>query len=235
MAKEPPLLDDGDTVGEIGRFAKVVGDVKDRQLVAALETFEGAHDAVAQGGVDGAEGLVQQQQPGAGHQAAGQGDPLPLPTGEPGDPPLQEIADLQKLQQFGEERFVTLSAEAVGEADVRLDVEMGEEGVILEDESDLSAMGREGMDRLLIQKDTPRFQGKQPRDRFEELALTSAGAAEDDAVLSRLHRQIQPLDGESPLSPGEPFQSQSAHGRSLSGGFFRIDASPVIRGGAMTR
>ena len=73
---------DGDPVADVLDDREVVGDEDERQVVVGLEVSEQVQDLGLDAHVEGTDRLVTDQQAGAQHEAAGDGDPLALATGE---------------------------------------------------------------------------------------------------------------------------------------------------------
>ncbi len=107
----------------------------------------------AQGGVQVGQGLVQQEDLGPQDQRPGQGHPLLLAAGYLVDASPGEVLHAHDLEHLPGARLRLsfadpLELEPVGH--VPLDVEMGEEGVVLEDGGDGAALGRQGGDVLAV-------------------------------------------------------------------------------------
>ena len=77
-------VEDGDAVGELDRLVDVVGDEDDRLAHPALQVEQLVLQAGPHDRVDGAVGLVHQQDRRVGGQRPGHADPLLLPAGELG-------------------------------------------------------------------------------------------------------------------------------------------------------
>jgi hypothetical protein len=71
-----------DVVGEVLHGRQVVGDEQAGELHVALQVREQVEHRGLHGHVEGAGGLVCDEQSRAGDQGAGDADPLPLPAGE---------------------------------------------------------------------------------------------------------------------------------------------------------
>ena len=79
---EPPGPHHGHPVGDRERLLVVVGDQQRRGVCPAQDVAELAGQVLAQRRVEGAERLVEQQQPRLDGQGPGEGDALPLAAGE---------------------------------------------------------------------------------------------------------------------------------------------------------
>src|SRR5207253_5621057 len=82
------------------------------------------------------ERLVEEQRLRSARERAGERDALALAGGELGRADPREVGDAEPFQQFA------AAAIPGGEANVRLDREVREEGVVLEDEADGALLGR---------------------------------------------------------------------------------------------
>ena len=79
---DAPCLEDGDAVGEGVGVDGVVGDEQPDAVERGEVPAQVAADLAAGAGVEGGEGLVEQQQAGLGGEGPGQGDALGLAAGE---------------------------------------------------------------------------------------------------------------------------------------------------------
>ena len=71
-----------DLVGDLERLFLIVRDEDRRHAHLVVKTPQPLPQLLAHLGVEGAEGLVEQQHLGLGGQGAGQGDALPLTAGQ---------------------------------------------------------------------------------------------------------------------------------------------------------
>ena len=79
---DAPLVDKEHLIGdELGIF-RIVGDHQYGNALLAGEARHFGQHLPTQGGIEGREGLIQQQQRFAAHQRPGQPDPLLLAAGE---------------------------------------------------------------------------------------------------------------------------------------------------------
>ncbi len=96
----------------------------------------------AQAGVEGVEGLVEQDQARFRRQRSRQRHPLLLAAGELMWEALRQAAEADQLQQLLDPAAAALGARQA-EADVGGDVEVGEEGALLGYEADRATLGGE--------------------------------------------------------------------------------------------
>jgi hypothetical protein len=111
--------------------------------------------------------FVEQQHARLGRQGAGERHPLLLAAGDLPHPPRLVAGEVDQ----GERRAdppggVLLGRPRQAEGDVLADGEVGEEGVVLEDHAEMTALGREGGDVALLDQDAaavrPLEAGDQP-------------------------------------------------------------------------
>ena len=75
---DPAQVHNGDPVGDHPGHGEVVGDKEHGHRQPAAEVTDQVEDGGGQGHVEGAGGLIAQQQRGWHHDGAGQGHPLAL-------------------------------------------------------------------------------------------------------------------------------------------------------------
>ena len=123
------LGENADPVGERSGILEVMGDEDRRQAELAQQLLElGAHTR-ARVRVERGHRLVEQQHRGIACERPGQRDPLALAARELLGPRPRQVRDPEPLEQL-------VHAVAAAEADVRLDGEVREERVLLEDQPD---------------------------------------------------------------------------------------------------
>ena len=123
---------------------------------------------LAQLQVQGAQGLVQQQDLGAGHQGPGDGHPLLLAAGQAGDscgfqnrsgpPERASRATLASISPLG-----TLLLPK-GEGHVFKDVQVGKEGILLKNSVDVPFVGGHVVDFLAQEEDFALIRGLKAAD-----------------------------------------------------------------------
>nr|WP_058556883.1 hypothetical protein [Thiohalocapsa sp. ML1] len=142
MVDQAPVLEDQDGVAEVEGLLVVVGGDQGGDALRPQAPVQAAEQAPAQHRVDVAEGLVHEEHPRAYRERPGQGHPLLLAAGEPVDAPVPQVGDLKEFQELlhqGPRR----SGAAQAERQVLLDVQVGEEGELLEHEGDLPLLRRD--------------------------------------------------------------------------------------------
>ena len=144
---EPPVVHDGDQVGEGERFRLVVRHVDEGASKLLVKTLELAPHGDAQGHVEVAQGLVHQEHGGLAHDGAPEGHPLALPAGKLPGPALEQLGDPEGAGRLAYPplylgrvhlHHAKREAHVLGDAHVRI------EGVALEDHRDVAAVGGEG-------------------------------------------------------------------------------------------
>ena len=146
------------------------------------------------------ERLIQQQDLRIGGQRARDGHALLLAAGKLGRVTIGQMGQVHALQQRdGAQPGVPLPSQGVGHVLQR--VQMGKEGVTLEDIPDVAMPGRHvagssgpapAKERAAVQQDLARVGREQPGDDVQRRRLADAGRAEQHADLGahlQTHRQ----------------------------------------------
>ncbi len=134
---QPALAEHGDLVGQRQGLGLVVGDQQAGGLRGPQGPGDGAARRLAQRGVEGGEGLVEEDDGGARGQRAGQGDPLLLAAGELVRGAAAEGArELDEVEHLVDPGARAALAAGQPEADVGGHVEVREERALLRDVAD---------------------------------------------------------------------------------------------------
>ena len=137
---------------------------------SASSSRELAADNAAGVRVERRERLVEEEDRGVARERAGERDALPLAARQVAGPGTGEMRDPEALEQLVD----PLSA---AEGDVAADVEVREERVLLEDEPDRAALGRQVDPRLRVEprrcseRDAAALGPNQSRDRAQHARL----------------------------------------------------------------
>lgn len=176
-----------------------MGDEDEGDADLVLQGLEFQLHLLAQLCVQGTEGFVEQQHPGAADQSPGEGDPLTLAAGE-----LCGTSGAVALQADPGERRAGLPqplglghlADLQGVGDVLLHRHVREEGVVLEDGVDVAFEGGEAGDVLPGEFD-PSLGGRlETGDQPQHRGLARAGGAEHGEELAVAHGQVDTVDGD---------------------------------------
>lgn len=143
------FIHQGDSIGHDEGFLLIVGDKDKGNPEFCLEIFEFDLHVLAELGIEGGEGFVEEEHLGAADEGAGEGDALALTARELVGFPGLEVLEGNKREGFEHAAFAfggfdLLHGEA--EFDIIADVEVGEKGVALEDLIHIAAVGGEGGD-----------------------------------------------------------------------------------------
>jgi hypothetical protein len=153
------VVHDNDLVGELEGLLLVVGDKDGGEVDVFLEIEEPAAEFLADFGVEGAKRFVEEEDFGLGGEGAGEGDALALAAGELVGEAVAEAGEADHFEEFvdavGDFLFgrAVFAADFEAEGDVFKDVEVTEEGVVLEDEADAALAGRGVGDVLAVEVD----------------------------------------------------------------------------------
>ena len=149
-----------------------------------------------------AGGLVSQDDSGLGDQRPGDGHPLLLAAGEVAGIAGQLALQIQKAHDLPEEGLVLLLAvQTDGEDDVLIGSEVGDQVVILKDETDpLAAEDGEVLVPKVLQLEVVHLHGAaggpvQPAQHVQQGGLAGAGGADDGHELPRLYGQGDVVQG----------------------------------------
>ena len=142
---EAAVVDDGQAVGHLHGLLLVVGDQHRRHGQRVVQVAQPQAQLRAHLGVEGAEGLVEQQHLGLDGQGAGQGHALALAARELGRVALAEVGQAHQLEQLvhpGLDLGLGAVADLEAEGHVAPHREVAERRVVLEAEADAAAARR---------------------------------------------------------------------------------------------
>jgi hypothetical protein len=175
-----------------------VGDVDGGGAEPAVKALQlGAH-LDAQPGVEVAQGLVEEERGGLADDRAPQGDALPLSAGELPGPPLQEIAQPERLRRLEDAPLdVRLGdvPELEGERHVPPDRHVRIEGVVLEDHREVAVSGGKAVDPAVADRDRSAVRFLEPGDHPEQGGLAAARGADQDEEFAVLHLERNAVHG----------------------------------------
>ena len=186
-----------------------MGDVERRR---AAPTQDGAHvggQLLAQGPVQGGQGLVQQQQPRRRGERPGQGHPLGLPAGQGRHAPPLEAGQADELKHLAHP-LAPLGARQAGETvgDIAADVAVLEELAVLEHEAEAALVDGHAHHAPPVPGDLAGGHVLQAGHRAQQGGLARARGPQEGDDLPGGHLQVDAVDGvQVPVGHGEP-----AHG-----------------------
>jgi hypothetical protein len=138
-------------------------------------------EALPQPRVQGAERLVEQEQPGRGREGAGQRDTLPFAAGEGRRQPVRERREADEVEQVADPS-VDLGPGGVTEpqrvGDVASHRQLGEELAVLEHQREAAAVGRRTAQVVALPGHRARG-GLEAGDRAQQGGLARARGPED--------------------------------------------------------
>ena len=168
-------------LGDVHRLLLVVGDEDRRHVHLLVEVAQPGAQVLADLGVEGAEGLVEQQHLRLHGQRPGQGHALALAAGELGGEAAGQPVELDQAQQLvdavGDLRLLPL-ADLQPEADVFEHGHVLEGGVVLEDEADAAILRRLRGRVLVVDHDPAGIEVLEPGDRPQQRGLAAAAGPE---------------------------------------------------------
>jgi hypothetical protein len=172
---------------------------------------------LAQLAVQGPEGLVQQQHPGAVDQGPGQGHALALAARELGGPAVAEVVQAD-LGQSGRDPIGALGlrhlADPQAVADVLGHAHVREQGVVLEDGVDVALEGRPGGDLHPAQVDGALAGQLEAGDHAQGGGLARPRGPEEGEQLALADVEVDPVNGRDlPVALGQPTQAHGGRAR----------------------
>ena len=180
-----PARQQHDPVGEAGGLAHVVGDEHDAEVPVGPQPLELVVEQVAGHGVEGAEGLVHEEDVGLLGEGPGDGDPLAHAAGQLVGPLVAEPVEVDGVQELlglpGPLALRGTPAQLEGELDVAADREPREQRRLLEHQGDPAAA-----------VDGARRRGVEAGDEVEQRALAAARGADEAHELAGVHLEEMP-------------------------------------------
>ena len=111
-----------------------MSDEEARPLVLLPQAQQLLVEALARDLVEGGEGLVEEQEPGAGGQGPGDGGAHAHAAGELGREGVGEVGEAHQLEELAHPSGVRGPAQLQGQSDVAVHRAPGQQGRVLEDE-----------------------------------------------------------------------------------------------------
>jgi hypothetical protein len=186
---------DGNLVGHGKGFALVVRDEQEGDADAALEGFELDAHLFAALGVEGGEGLVEEEDFGFEDNGAGESDALALAAGELAGATVLfagEADEVEGTLDAAVDVFGAVAAES--ELDVFAGGEVGEEGVALEDGADVPLVRFAVVDDLAVEEDVAGVGGFEAGDEAEGGGLATPGGSDEGEKTAFRDREGDPVD-----------------------------------------
>ncbi len=194
--REATVLQHRDPIRERERFVVIVGDEDGRQPQTANQSAHLVDEVVATSPVEGSERFIQHEESGFGGESAREGHALLLATGEFLNPPMLEPGETDARER-GAGAFVdfvarsTLHAQAEG--DVGEHVAVGEERVVLEHQSEPTAMGRSVGEIVVIPRNCA-FAAIEAGDCPQQSGLARPRRSQNDDHLAVVHVEVDSVE-----------------------------------------
>ena len=199
---DDPVLHDHDGVGHGQGLLLIVGHVDEGDAQLLLHALQFHLHLLAELQVEGAQGFVEKQDLGLVHQGSGDGHPLLLAAGELVDPALAVTLQVHQLQHGLHLLFDLLLGgllDPKAEGDVVEDVQVREQGVLLEDGVDLPLVGGYLGDVRAVHQNLARGGHDEARDEPQHGGLAAAGRAEERQKLPVVDVQVHVVQSEIPV------------------------------------
>ena len=169
-----------------------MGDEERGRRGLAEDAPELTGEPIVQLAVEPGEWLVEQQGARGGGERAGQRHALRLAAAEVGDVAAAETAQAHQFEHRLDPLLPVRDGHPLHlqpEADVRRDVPVWEELLVLEHHADAAAVGRQTSDVSAVQPDSARRRHHEAGDDAQERRLAAAGGAEEGHDLGVADRQ----------------------------------------------
>ena len=218
---DPALVHHDDAVGDLERLLLVVRHEDAREPDLVVEAPQPAPQLLAHLRVEGAEGLVEEEDPRLDGEGAGEGHALPLAPGELGRQAVGEPVELDELEELRHllpdlrlARPGGPRPHAQPEGDVLEDAHVTEERVVLEDEAD--AAPAHVLPRLVLslEEDLPGVGPLEAGDDPQEARLARARRAEEGHELPRRDVEAHVVHGDEVAEPLGDATDLDAHAAS---------------------
>lgn len=163
----------------------MVGDEEDGDGVAGQVVAEFFAEAFAGGAIEGREGFVEEEDAGLDGEGSGEGGALLFAAGDLTRVAIGEGGDAPGFQEGLDAAIAFMRSQALeAEGDVLGDGEVGEEGAILEEESDASLLGGKvdvgGGPDFVLEGDLAGVDAFQSGEGAEGGGFSFAGFSEED-------------------------------------------------------
>ena len=193
------LLDDAgpehrDPVRHHHRLVLVVGDVHHGDPEVAVDAADLVLQLLAKAAVEGAEGLVHQDQVRLEHEGARDGHALLLAARQLSGPPLLQAFqpyELEGAADAGAPVFWGEAAHLEGEGEVVAHRHVREEGVVLEHHADAAAAGRQVVHRAAGDADDAGGGRLEPGQHHQAGCLARSGGPEQGEELALGNLQVE--------------------------------------------
>ena len=193
----------------------VVGDVDRRLAQAPQQEAEFVHEPVPQRPIQGAQRLVQHEQPRPRRQRPGQGHPLGLAARQRRHGPLSVAGQPDQVEHaadpFGSQRLGH-SRHAEPEPDVARHVPVREQDLLLEHEPEAPFVGRHPGEILATPGDRSGHRGLESRHCPQQRRLATTAGAEQYHNLAGSDRQVDAVEHRRPVETDrDAIDGQAAH------------------------
>ena len=173
-----------------------MGDENEGNADLLLDPLQFPLHLLAQLQIQGAEGLVQQQDVRLIHQGAGDGHTLLLTAGKLGDVALgiafQVHQGKHTVDLLGDD-IVRQLFDTQAEGDVFENIQMGKQGIALEDGVDLPLVGGDVVDALAVKDDRALVLLQEAAQNAQQRGFAAAGGTEQRHKLILINIQIDTL------------------------------------------
>lgn len=196
----PTVPEHQDSVTEGQSFTLIVSDEDGRSAGGPQHGHDLVADLDAEVLVEAGERLVEKQDGGRGGQGTGQGHPLTFASGQLVGVASGVVLEGDQRQHLGDPRPTPRAPEAgEPEAHVRLDGEVGEQGMLLEDDAHTPTLRGQvsvgPIDRPAGQDHLAGIRGHEPGEHPQHRGLAAPAGPDEAEDLVRVEVEPDPVDG----------------------------------------
>ena len=205
---EVPAIDDDNARGDREGVFRIVGH-EQGGLAEALENVADLFaQLAAQGGIEVGKGFVEEKQLRLGRECPCKSETLPFASGKLVGKTLFFPREADELETGGDAisaGFFVLHNEAV--IDIPLDSEVGKEGSVLKDETELARLGRDfAGDRLSgddasVEEDLPSVGRLESGGKTQQTGLAAAALADEGDNLAAEDIEVDAINGGKMIPP----------------------------------
>ena len=179
------------------RLFLIVGYVHDRQAQLGKERGELVEQTRTQRTVEGAQGLVEHQQPRRGRQCPGQGDALLLAAGQLRDPPRAVAAQAHQREDLVRahvDRRARVTAHLQAKGHVAAHVALRKEHVVLEHQPDVALVHGHAGKVAAVERDSATGERLEAGNSAQQRRLARAARAQERDRFDLTHGQGDAVD-----------------------------------------
>ena len=195
----------------------IVGDEQRGRVDLAQHVAHLLAEFDAELGVEGAERLVEQDEPGRGRKRASQGHALLLPAGELVRAPVAEALEPDELEQFRDPGLALVTGLVDDpKGDIPRDAQVREQRALLGHDPDAAVVRGHGRRRRRVklapsERDRAGVGCLEPGDAAQKRRLAGTGRPENRHEVPGRREQVDPVEGDRLVTSGGVGLMKSTH------------------------